>query len=163
MKGAIYGLTLSEYSLLDIYVAAIESIAYESKFILETLERNSQEIEQIIVTGGLAKNEFYMQTHADVLGRTLSTYNFGKADHMLSGAAIIAFTACHTKIDSTNEELIAILNKIDTNSQTDQFHVFKPKKNHLEYHQKKYRCYKKLLDCCIEIENILSSEFDTKE
>lgn len=158
MKGAIYGLTLNEYSLLDIYVATVESIAYESKLILETLEGDSKEIETIIVTGGLARNEFFMQTHADILDRTLWTYNFGKADHMLSGAAIIAFIAFHTKIHSTNEELIAILNKIDTNNQADQFHVFKPQKNHLQYHQKKYRCYKKLLNCCIEIENILNPE-----
>lgn len=38
IKGAIYGFTLDETELVDVYEATIEALAYETKFILEELK-----------------------------------------------------------------------------------------------------------------------------
>lgn len=47
-------------------------------------------VQEVLISGGLAKNEVYMQIHADVLGIEVSTFAIGEADLMLVGAAVLA-------------------------------------------------------------------------
>lgn len=48
-------------------------------------------LKKVLISGGLAKNEVYMQTHADVLNIEVITFSVGEADLMLIGAAILAY------------------------------------------------------------------------
>lgn len=156
LKGAIYGYTFDETTLLDYYVATVEAIAYETKFILEEVEKTSVDpFNRIIVSGGLTKNDFYLQQHADILNLELVVFNSGELNLMLAGASVIAFTA--SKVSSNQEELISVLNSIDINSNSNP-KVFKPRPQFASYHEKKYKCYRHLLDCCLKMDIILSNE-----
>lgn len=142
LKGAIYGFNFEEITLLDHYAATVEAIAYETKFIVEAIEKASDKrIERIIVSGGLSKNDFYLQLHADVLQIPLVT--FGDSNLMLAGASMIAYTA------STGEKIEAI--QCDSESK-----IYHPRSDNFQYHEKKYKCYRRLLQCCLEMEQILS-------
>lgn len=157
LRGAIYGYTLEETSLLDLYVATVEAIAYETRYIIEEIEKSSKPIQKIIVSGGLAKNELYLQLHSDILGVELVTFTAGEADLMLVGASIIAL--CATQVAPTDDpsKLMAILNNLSTDEPGFRTHyrVFKPRQSATEYHNRKYQCYRRLLDCCIQMEGIL--------
>lgn len=157
LKGAIYGFTLEKPTLLPLYVATVEAIAYETRFIIEELEKNSQPIKRILVTGGLTKNEFYLQIHADVLGLELSTFSAGDADLMLVGASVIALTATQVQQSHDSMKLTELLEnlKAGSNGFQEHFRVFKPRAANEEYHQRKYKCYRHLLACCQEMEAIL--------
>lgn len=159
LKGAIIGFTLEKTSLLDLYVATVEALAYETRYIIEEIEKSSKPIEKIIVSGGLAKNELYLQLHSDILGVELVTFTAGEADLMLVGASIIALCATQVAPNEGPSKMMDILNDISTDSPGFQTHyrVFKPRKNAAEYHQRKYQSYRRLLDCCIQVEGILSS------
>ncbi|XP_027203661.2 FGGY carbohydrate kinase domain-containing protein [Dermatophagoides pteronyssinus] len=157
LKGAIYGMTLEDESLLEIYCATIEAIAYETKFIVEEIERNERLISQVIVSGGLTKNEFYLQKHADILERKIFVYDLDGADHMLTGTAIMAFVAAINHSNSL-EELISLLNQVRTDIvDKKKIRIFEPRSEILDYHRKRYKCYRRLLECSIEIETIMSS------
>ena len=160
LKGAFYGFTLEKTSLLDLYVATVEGIAYETRFIIEEIEKNSDKILKIIVTGGLTKNDLYLQLHSDILGIELVTFTAGDADLMLVGASVIAFTASQINSTSERSQLIKLLRKLNTDFDgfKSQVRVFKPRKINLDYHQKKYQCYRCLLDCCLQIEATISDK-----
>lgn len=157
LKGAIYGMTLEDESLLEIYGATIEAIAYETKFIIEEIEHSAQPIRQVIVSGGLTKNEFYLQKHADILERKIFVYDLDRTDHMLTGTAIMSFVAALNRSNSLNE-LIYLLNQVRAKIGDDEkIRIFEPRPEIFDYHRKKYKCYRKLLECSIEIETIISS------
>jgi len=161
LRGAIYGLTLDSPSLLDLYVATVEAIAYETRYIIERIANRSEQIRKIIVTGGLAKNDFYLQLHSDILDTELVTVSAGEADLMLVGASIIALTSiqCHNDSEQSRLLLVELLtDKLRLASDGLIVRVFKPRKNSTQYHQSKYECYRSLLDCCLKIEAILSAE-----
>ena len=108
-------MTMDGSSLLDSYHSIIEALAYESKFILDelrflfiqilliailcefitylVLNDRIPELKKVLVSGGLAKNDLYMQVHADVLNTEVITFSLGEADLMLVGAALLAFHA----------------------------------------------------------------------
>ncbi|KAI2796453.1 hypothetical protein RDWZM_000084 [Blomia tropicalis] len=159
LKGAIYGLTLEATTLLDLYVATVEAIAYETRFIVEEIEKNSQPIKKIIVTGGLTKNDLYLQLHADILNTELVTFSAGEADLMLVGASVIAFTGSLINDDKDRNKLTQLLQNLraDSNGFAEHVRTFQPRTNHKEYHQNKYQCYRRLLDCCLEMETTLSN------
>lgn len=159
LKGAIIGFTLEKTSLLDLYVATVEALAYETRYIIEEIEKSSKPIEKIIVSGGLAKNELYLQLHADILGVELVTFNAGEADLMLVGASIIALCATQVAPNDDPSKMMNLLNNLNTDLPGFQTHyrVFKPRKIAIEYHTRKYQCYRRLLNCCLEVESILSS------
>lgn len=160
LKGAFYGMTLEKVSLLDLYVSTVESLAYETKFILEAAATNdgrSEMIRKIIVTGGLVKNDFYMQSHADILGCPLVTFSAGEADLMLVGASLIAYTATHIQgrpAGDTKDAINGLLTELESKNENvfkDGVKLFVPRNDLRDYHEKKYRSYRKLLDCCLEL------------
>lgn len=70
MTGAIMGLRLESDQDIDsyamsIYLAHIHSFALMTRFIIETLTSKGHNFEAIYLCGGLQKNSFYVQAHAD--------------------------------------------------------------------------------------------------
>ena len=159
LKGAIYGYTLEKTSLLDLYVATLEAIAYETRFIIEEIEKNSEPIRKIIVTGGLTKNPAYLQLHADILDVELVTFSAGEADLMLVGCSVVAFTATQVKQNDPTSKLPKLLASLraDSNGFEEHLRVFKPREANAQYHKSKYQCYRRLLDCCLQMEAILAN------
>lgn len=70
-QGTILGLTLATREE-DIFRAALESAAYGTRLILETLARDGLEIDNIVASGGGTRSELWMQIHADVCGLPLN-------------------------------------------------------------------------------------------
>jgi glycerol kinase len=67
-RGAIFGITRGT-TRAHIARAALESIAYQSRDVLECMEEDSGiEVKELRVDGGATANEFLMQFQADILG-----------------------------------------------------------------------------------------------
>ena len=67
-RGAIFGITRGT-TLAHIVRAALESIAYQTRDVLECMEEDSGiELKELRVDGGATANEFLMQFQADLLG-----------------------------------------------------------------------------------------------
>jgi glycerol kinase len=67
-RGAILGITRGT-TPAHIVRAALESIAYQTKDVLECMEEDSgMELKELRVDGGAATNDFLMQFQADILG-----------------------------------------------------------------------------------------------
>jgi glycerol kinase len=67
-RGAIFGITRGT-TAAHIVRAALESIAYQTRDVLECMEEDSgMRLKELRVDGGAASNEFLMQFQADILG-----------------------------------------------------------------------------------------------
>lgn len=70
LTGSICGLKLSASidDLALVYLSAIQSIAYGTRHIIETMNEQGYSIERIFATGGGTKNEIFLQQHSDICG-----------------------------------------------------------------------------------------------
>ncbi|MBF6595296.1 MAG: ribulokinase [Thermaceae bacterium] len=71
LSGLLLGLTLSTRAP-DIYRALIEATAYGTRLIIENFDNHKVSVEELVIAGGLQKNNLLMQIYADVTGRPLS-------------------------------------------------------------------------------------------
>jgi xylulokinase len=86
-RGGVFGLTLG-HTKSDISRAIFEGITYEARFIIESLESSGIEIKELVVTGGGAKSEFWLQLKADITGKRILLPKVTEAS--LLGAAVLA-------------------------------------------------------------------------
>src|SRR5438132_8973803 len=82
-----WGLPL-RHKAKHIYRAIIEGICYGSEHIFRTLREKGFVPKEIIASGGPAKSQLWMQTHADVSGVPISLTKV--ADAGVLGSAILA-------------------------------------------------------------------------
>lgn len=71
LSGLLVGATLRT-TAPDVYRALVESTAYGARTIIENFEAHGVPVEELVISGGLTRNPFVMQTYADVTGRPLS-------------------------------------------------------------------------------------------
>ncbi|KAK3777603.1 hypothetical protein RRG08_021720 [Elysia crispata] len=97
LKGMVSGLSLSatEDDLALLYLATIQALAYGTKHIVSEMEKHGHQISLVYLCGGLRKNAFYVQTHADVLGRPVVLPD--AKDPVLLGAAMLGAQAYENK------------------------------------------------------------------
>jgi ribulose kinase len=69
-RGMWGGLTLA-HTRAHLFRAVLESVAFGGRAVLETLEEAGVDGRELVVTGGAARSDLWMQIHADVLGRPL--------------------------------------------------------------------------------------------
>jgi glycerol kinase len=87
-KASIVGLTFGA-NKNHIIRAALESIAYQIKDVVDAMERDaSMHLEQLMVDGGISSNEFVVQFLADLLNKPV--VNVGVQDVSALGAAYLA-------------------------------------------------------------------------
>lgn len=89
-KGAMLGLTMST-TKGDITKGILDSLTYELKFNIETMNAAGIFIKDIRAVGGAAKSDTWMQIKADILGCTVSTLKIREAACL--GSALLAGTA----------------------------------------------------------------------
>lgn len=132
--GMVDGLTLdvSLDSLTLLYLAAVQSLAYGTRAITETLNQSGYCINRLLVTGGGIKNPLWLQQHADACGLTLTLTREPEA--VLLGAAILGATACGAHADIPT----AMQNMTQTGS------AIVPNAQAKAYHDAKYECYQSL-------------------
>lgn len=70
LRGAVLGLTLGT-TPAQLYRAAVESVAYGTRQVLESFLTAGVPVKDIYVSGGVRHNPLWLKTMADVLGRPL--------------------------------------------------------------------------------------------
>jgi len=90
LSGAVVGLTLATRAP-DIYRALLEATAFGTRVIIEAFEENGVPVRELIIAGGLMRNELLMQIYADVTQRPLHLVKSSQAPAL--GSAIHAAVA----------------------------------------------------------------------
>jgi L-ribulokinase len=90
LSGLVAGLTLATRAP-DIYRALIESTAFGTRVIIDAFEDAGVSVGELVIAGGLTRNELIMQIYADVTRRPLSL--IGAAQGPAQGSAIHAAVA----------------------------------------------------------------------
>ena len=88
-RGALWGLSLSS-NRGQVFRALLESIAFGSRLILDSLAENGNPADQVFACGGATRSELFMQIYADICGIPISVVKV--ADAPLVGDAVLAFT-----------------------------------------------------------------------
>ena len=68
LRGGILGLTLGT-TPAELYRAAVESVAFGTRQVLESFEAVGVDAREVVVSGGIRHNPLWVQLTADVLGR----------------------------------------------------------------------------------------------
>jgi FGGY-family pentulose kinase len=70
LRGMVSGLSLATGvdALAQLYLATIQAVAYGTRHILESLNRQGYRIDTLLATGGDAKNPVFVREHADATG-----------------------------------------------------------------------------------------------
>lgn len=147
MTGMICGLTLaSDLDVLAVlYVATLQAIAHGSRHIIESMNKSGHSIDTLFLCGGLAKNELFIQTHADVTG--LPCVLARESECMLIGAAILG--ACASGDFPSVQDAMKTMNAASK--------VIKPQENLKWYYDKKYQVFLQMLKNQVEYRNIMKS------
>ncbi|HLU28554.1 MAG TPA: ribulokinase [Glycomyces sp.] len=90
LSGVILGLTLATRPE-EIYRALVESTAFGTRMIIETLVDSGVPVDEFVAAGGLLKNKWLMQTYADVLRRPITVLTSDQGPAL--GSAIHAAVA----------------------------------------------------------------------
>jgi L-ribulokinase len=90
LSGVMIGQTL-QTTCVDMYRALLEATAFGTRMIVETFVDSGVPVTELVVAGGLLKNELLMQIYADAVGLPLSIVPSTQAPAL--GAAIHAATA----------------------------------------------------------------------
>jgi L-ribulokinase len=99
LSGVIAGLTLATRPH-EIYRALLESTAFGTRVIVEAFESSGVPVTEVIVAGGLLKNELLMQIYADVTRHSLSVIDSDQGPAL--GSAIHAAVAAGAYPDVPN-------------------------------------------------------------
>ena len=114
------------------YEATIESLIYETRFILDRMEKKPK---VILVSGGLRKNPAFMQIYADVIGTPVTGMHLPDIDMMLTGSSLLARQAV-LKNDGPKLTQMTGINFEGLNVS-----IFIPNGNFRAYHDKKYEAF----------------------
>ncbi|KAG0476620.1 hypothetical protein HPP92_013461 [Vanilla planifolia] len=92
-KGMVCGLNLdrSEKQLALLYLATVQSIAYGTRHIVEQCNSHGHKIDTLLACGGLAKNQLYIQEHANIIGCPIILPR--ENESVLLGSAILGAVA----------------------------------------------------------------------
>lgn len=148
LKGGVYGLTAEgSKNLLEYYAATVESLTYETKFIIEKL---GIRLNTVLVSGGLMKNAYYMQTLADVLQCCVIKMSLQDIDFMVMGSGLVARHAIRNSNEPITADSIKGLHYHQFYAET-----YKPNLERSSYHRKNYLCYKEFVDFSKRIDEIM--------
>ena len=113
-RGVISGLTL-KHGPAHIFRAIIESIAFGSELILETMRQNGFQVQEATLCGGATRSPLWLQIHADVSGIPLQLTEV--ADAPALGSAILAAVGggCYPDITTAADHMVHVVRTIEPN------------------------------------------------
>ncbi|MGF1909733.1 FGGY-family carbohydrate kinase [Vibrio kasasachensis] len=93
LKGMVTGLSLEESldALAIEYLAAIQSVSYGTRHIIDVMRKNGHEITKITMCGGGTKNPIWLREHANITGCHVVLSEEPEA--VILGAAMLGATA----------------------------------------------------------------------
>jgi ribulose kinase len=144
----ISGLTLdrNRRALAQRYLAAIQSIAYGTRHIIEVMNQSGHKISKISMCGGSIENSLLLRELADITGCVISIPSEPEA--VLLGCAILAAAACDEF--PTVTEAMATMSSVS--------HTIKPRVGFKEFHEKKYRVFHEMYKDQLKYNNIMQKE-----
>eukprot|EP00118_Oscarella_pearsei_P007584 m.37666 g.37666 ORF g.37666 m.37666 type:complete len:237 (+) comp32418_c0_seq4:1326-2036(+) len=134
-KGMIYGLTLASDAddLACLYLAVLQGIAHGTRHILDAMTAAGHSISTIFACGGDARNELFLQVHADVTG--LPVVLAEGQESVLVGAAILGATAA-----GSFPSIEAAMKRMSTISR-----VIKPNQSVSMYYRQRHEVFLKMI------------------
>ena len=105
LRGGLAGWTLRDdiEDLAVRFLAGVQALAYATRHIVEAMRDRGVVIDEIVTAGGSATNEWWLRTHADVLGLPIALPV--EPDAVLLGAAMLGATASglHASLEVDDE------------------------------------------------------------
>ena len=116
-KGVIYGLTLS-HTKAHIYRALLESVAFGTKNIIDSFEKNGSPVNTIVGCGGVTKDKVWMQIISDVTGKPIVVTEDAGASAL--GCAIVASVGskAYTNFEEATRGMVKEAYVVEPNPQT---------------------------------------------
>ncbi|KAF6203914.1 hypothetical protein GE061_002252 [Apolygus lucorum] len=147
LKGMVCGLELAsgEEQLALLYLATLQALSYGTRHIMEVMQESGYTFETILVCGGLSKNPMFLRCQANAVSKTVLIPK--EPESVLVGAAILGATASKIYPD-----ILTAIQKMGG-----QAEKFEPSLQVQEYHEKKYKVYKKMLEHQQQYRKIMES------
>ncbi|XP_053953203.1 FGGY carbohydrate kinase domain-containing protein [Anastrepha ludens] len=150
LRGMITGLNMNddEEALALLYLAFVQALAYGTRHIIDNLVEKHKRVpySSMLFCGGLAKNNVYVQAHADIC--QLPAVIPDEQEMVLVGAAMLG--ACAAK---AFESLEATSKAMGGNGV-----LLKPKSSTKDFHNRKYRVFLQLLEDQRKYKSIMEME-----
>ncbi len=145
LKGMISGLSLNETKteLAKKYLAAVQSVAYGTRHIIEELNKSGHRIKEIHICGGGTKNPIWLREHADITGCEMVLTKEPEA--VLLGSAILAAAA--SKIYPTIQEAMSTMSDIGDS--------IPPRNEMKSYHDLKYRVFHEMYNDQVKYQDMM--------
>ncbi|MFV0605068.1 MAG: FGGY-family carbohydrate kinase, partial [Niabella sp.] len=135
LKGLIVGLSLHDDNLDALairYLAALQTVAYGTKHIIDQLKSYGCEPKKIRMCGGGTKNPLWLREHADITGLDIEVISEPEA--MLLGSAILAAFAAGAF--STLQDAMQTMSSVKD--------VIRPNISRQSYHNKKFKVFRNM-------------------
>ena len=126
------------------YLAAIQSVAYGTRHIVEVLNSNGHQIKKIHVCGGGTKNPIWLREHADI--NCCEMILTKEPEAVLLGSAILAAAA--SKLYPSVQKAMSTMSEIGDSIQ--------PRQEMKPYHDLKYRVFHEMYKDQIKYEKMMS-------
>ena len=124
LRGMISGLSLSAGpdDLARLYLATLQSLAYGTRHIIETLNDTGYRIDTILASGGFTRNPVFLREHADATGCRIVLPEEPEA--VLLGAAILGAVAAgaHATVQDGMAAMTRAGRVIEPDSRCSTFH-----------------------------------------
>jgi gluconokinase len=125
--GNFFGVRL-QHTQADFSRAVLEGICFAMRDVLDAVQKNSEPIMQINISGGFTKSEIWVQTLADITGKKLATLQADDASAV--GAAFIAL------------KIIGAIK--DYPKASDDLTIYQPSPENREVYNRNFNIYKQL-------------------
>lgn len=116
------------------YLAALQSLGYATRHIVDAFRERDCPVDLLVVSGGSAANARWCQTHADVLGVPVAVS--AEADGVLLGSAMLGAAAAGAY--PTLEAAMSAM--------TAAAAVIRPDPGTAAFHERKYRVYRRMIE-----------------
>ncbi|GAA4684862.1 ribulokinase [Nocardioides nanhaiensis] len=104
LSGVLVGLTLATRPE-EIYRALLEATAFGTRVIVETFRESGVPVEELVIAGGLAKNELLMQIYADVTRLPLSVIDSEQGPALGSAIHAAVAAGCYDDVPSAAKSM----------------------------------------------------------
>ncbi len=134
LRGMVSGLTLNEgvEDAARLYLAAVQSVAYGTRHIIEAMNSSGYGINRIHMCGGGTKNPLWLREHADICGCDIVLPEESEA--VILGAAMLAASA-----SGDFASLDDVIGKMPTEGRR-----ITPRRETAEFHAAKYAVFKEM-------------------
>jgi FGGY-family pentulose kinase len=116
------------------YLAALQSLAYATRHIVEALTDAGSPVDLVVACGGSATNEWWLRSHADALGVPIAVP--AETEAVLLGAAMLGAMAAgvHSSSDAAMRSMTRLGRRVEPDPATKAFH------------DAKYGVYRRMVD-----------------